>query len=122
MTVFVGDNVTMPCRLDHKDTSTFGNVGVRVKWTKLGEDESLNEDVLLSMGLHKKTYGNFEDRTYMADSDGSSAALTITFISKEDAGKYRCEIINGMTDTIQEVTLVVETVSEDGKCSIISCI
>lgn len=119
MTISVGDNVTLPCELDHKDSS-FGNVGIRVKWTKLGEDESLNEDVLLSMGLHKKTYGSFEDRVDLADSDGSSGDLTITFVSKEDAGLYRCEIINGMTDNVQEVTLIVQGVPEDGKCSIIS--
>lgn len=120
MHAFVGDNITMPCKLDHKDTSTFGSVGVRVKWTKLGEDESLNEDVLLSMGFHKKTYGSFEDRAYLDDSDSSSAALTLTSVSKEDAGTYRCEMINGMTDTIQEVTLEVENSLEDGKRCIIS--
>lgn len=120
MTVSAGQNITLPCQIPHKDSS-FGSVGVRVKWTKLGDDESQNEDVLLSMGLHGKTYGRYEDRAYLEDSDGSSGDLTITFVSKEDSGNYRCDIINGVTDTLQEVTLIVENVPEDGKCSIMSC-
>lgn len=92
-----------------------------MKWTKVAEDESLNEDVLLSMGFHKKTYGRFEDRVFLSDSDSSSASLIITEVSKEDAGKYHCEIINGMTDAVQEVILDVENGLKDGKCSIISC-
>lgn len=118
---FLGDNITLPCQLNDKDTSSYGSIGVRVKWTKVAEDESLNEDVLLSMGFHKKTYGSFEDRVFLSDSDSSSATLTITEVSKDDAGKYRCEIINGMTDTIQEVILDVESGLKDGKCSILSC-
>lgn len=118
---FLGDNITLPCQLHHKDPSSFGSIGIRVKWTKVAEDESLNEDVLLSMGFHKKTYGRFEDRVFLSDSDSSSASLIITEVSKEDAGKYHCEIINGMTDAIQEVILDVENGLKDGKCSIISC-
>lgn len=117
---FLGDNITLPCQLYHKDTSSFGNVGIRVKWTKVAEDESLNEDVLLSMGFHKKTYGSFEDRVFLSDSDSSSADLTITEVSKDDAGKYRCEIINGMSDTVQEVILDVQNGLKDGKCSFTS--
>lgn len=120
ISAFIGENVTLPCKLDHKDSS-FGSIGIRLKWTKLGEDDSLDEDVFLSMGLHENSYGSYVDRTYLADNDSSSGALTIAFISKEDAGRYRCEIINGMTDTMQEVTLNVESVPVDGKCSIISC-
>lgn len=111
---FLGDNITLPCQLYHKDTSSFASIGVRVKWTKVAEDESLNEDVLLSMGFHKKTYGNFEHRVFLSDSDSSSASLLITEVSKEDAGKYRCEIINGMTDAVQEVILDVENGLKDG--------
>lgn len=111
---FLGENITLPCKLQHKDTSSFAHVGVRVKWTKVAEDESLNEDVLLSMGLHKKTYGSFEDRVFLSETDSSSADLTITEVSSEDAGKYRCEIINGMTDTLMEVILVVEKGLKNG--------
>lgn len=118
---FLGGNISLPCQLLHKDTSSFGNVGIRVKWTKVADDEALNEDVLLSMGFHKKTYGSFEDRVFLQERDSEDASLIITEVSKEDTGRYRCEIINGMTDTIQEVILEVQNGLLDGKCLIIFC-
>ncbi|XP_037536412.1 hyaluronan and proteoglycan link protein 1 [Nematolebias whitei] len=101
----IGDNVTLPCR-GASDSSMFGSL--RVKWMKVGEDESLNEDVLLSMGIHKKTYGSFEDRVFLQDSDGDDASLIITYISMDDMGRYRCEILDGVEDIIQDVILEVE--------------
>ncbi|XP_049435253.1 hyaluronan and proteoglycan link protein 1-like [Epinephelus fuscoguttatus] len=109
----LGDNVTLPCRLQSKD-SAFAHVGIRVKWTKVADDEALNEDVLLSMGFHKKTYGNFEDRVFMQELDHEDATIIITDVSMEDMGKYRCEIINGMEDTVKEIILEVEGVATDG--------
>uniref|UniRef100_A0A3Q2Z419 Hyaluronan and proteoglycan link protein 1a n=1 Tax=Hippocampus comes TaxID=109280 RepID=A0A3Q2Z419_HIPCM len=100
----LGANVTLPCRLP-QESSSFFSIGIRVKWTKVAEDEALNEDVLLSMGFHKKTYGSFEDRVYLQERDSDDASLVITDVSMDDAGTYRCEIINGMVDTIQEIGL-----------------
>uniref|UniRef100_A0A3P8VU09 Hyaluronan and proteoglycan link protein 1a n=1 Tax=Cynoglossus semilaevis TaxID=244447 RepID=A0A3P8VU09_CYNSE len=101
-------NITLPCNLMSHDPPTSGYFGVRVKWTKVAEDESsLNEDVLLSMGFHKKTYGNFQDRAFLQEGDSEDASLTITSVSLEDTGTYRCEIINGMSDGVQEITLEV---------------
>uniref|UniRef100_A0A3P8WJV7 Hyaluronan and proteoglycan link protein 1 n=1 Tax=Cynoglossus semilaevis TaxID=244447 RepID=A0A3P8WJV7_CYNSE len=96
----MGANVTLPCNLMSHDPPTSGHVGVRVKWTKVAEDESLNEDVLLSMGFHKKTYGNFQDRVFLQEGDSEDASLTITSVSLEDTGMYHCEVINGMSDVI----------------------
>ncbi|XP_068461325.1 hyaluronan and proteoglycan link protein 1-like [Clinocottus analis] len=103
----LGANVTLPCQLPSKDAMTFGNIGVRVKWTKVAEDEALNEDVLLSMGFHKKTYGSFAERAFLNEFDNEDASLTITDVSAADSGKYRCEIINGMEDVMEEVVLDV---------------
>lgn len=94
----------------------FGSVGIRVKWTKVADDEALNEDVLLSMGFHKKAYGSFEDRVFLQELDNEDASLIITDVSMFDMGRYRCEVINGMTDTIQEVILEVQGGHVDGKC------
>ncbi|KAM9360920.1 hyaluronan and proteoglycan link protein 1a [Symphorus nematophorus] len=110
----LGSNVTLPCRLLSKDTMSFGHVGIRVTWTKLADDEALNEDVLLSMGFHKKTFGRFEDRVFLQELDTEDASLVITEVTKEDVGRYRCEIINGMEDTIQEILLEVEGASTQG--------
>lgn len=117
----LGDNITLPCQLLQKDTSSFGNIGIRVKWTKVADDEALNEDVLLSMGFHKKTFGSFENRVFLQERDSEDASLIITKVSKEDMGRYRCEIINGMTDTVQEVILKVRNGLLNGKCLIIFC-
>ncbi|KAM9810963.1 hyaluronan and proteoglycan link protein 1a [Neosynchiropus ocellatus] len=110
----LGANATLPCYLVHKDTDSFAHVGIRVKWTKVAEDEALNEDVMLSMGFHQKTYGSFEDRVSLQEDDDTDASLIITDVSKEDGGVYRCEIINGMVDTIQEIALEVEDGTTDG--------
>ncbi|KAM3611503.1 uncharacterized protein V6R79_019864 [Siganus canaliculatus] len=103
----LGSNVTLPCHLLNKDPMSLATVGIRVKWTKVGADESLDEDVLLSMGFHKKSYGSFEDRVFLQEHDNEDASLIITEVSMEDMGKYRCEIINGMEDSIQEIVLEV---------------
>lgn len=92
-----------------------------MKWTKVADDEALNEDVLLSMGFHKKTFGSFENRVFLQERDSEDASLIITKVSKEDMGRYRCEIINGMTDTVQEVILKVRNGLLNGKCLIIFC-
>ena len=105
----------MPCRLLAKDSDFFGSTGIRVKWTKVADDEALNEDVLSSMGFHKKTYGSFEDRVFLQEQDDEDASLVMTDISMDDTGRYRCEIINGMEDTVQEILLEVQAGFTDGK-------
>ncbi|XP_029366418.1 hyaluronan and proteoglycan link protein 1a [Echeneis naucrates] len=110
----LGDNITLPCRLPPKDFMSFGSIGIRVKWTKVADDEALNEDVLLSMGFHRKTYGSFADRVFLEEQDDEDASIRMMAISMEDTGRYRCEIINGMEDTIQEVLLEVQPGLADG--------
>uniref|UniRef100_H2S084 Hyaluronan and proteoglycan link protein 1a n=1 Tax=Takifugu rubripes TaxID=31033 RepID=H2S084_TAKRU len=110
----LGGNATLPCQLPSKDTMFFGATGIRVKWTKVAEDEAFNEDVLLSMGFHKKTFGSFEDRVSIVNSDSDDGSILITNIAMQDAGKYQCELINGMTDVVQEVHLEVQGGLKDG--------
>ncbi|XP_034057607.1 hyaluronan and proteoglycan link protein 1-like [Gymnodraco acuticeps] len=103
----LGSNVTLPCRLMSQDAMAFGNNGMRIKWTKVEDDEALNKDVLLSMGFHKKTYGGFENRVFLQELDNEDASIVITDFSRDDVGKYHCEIINGVEDSMQEVSLEV---------------
>lgn len=98
-----GDNITLPCRLEGL-TNLFGN---RIKWTKL-EDDSTETDVLMSMGFHKKKYGNFEGRVYLLEADDNDATLVITNLDLKDYGTYRCEIINGLNDKTVEVDLELQ--------------
>lgn len=111
----LGGNATLPCRLPSKDTMFFGATGVRVKWTKVADDQAFNEDVLLSMGFHKKTFGSFADRVFIVNNDNEDGSILITNVGMEDAGKYQCELINGMTDVVQEVHLEVQSSLRDGK-------
>lgn len=108
----LGDNVTLPCR-GAPDSYLYGSL--RIKWIKVSEDESVTEDVLLSMGLHKKTFGSFEDRVFLQSSDGDDASIIITDVSMDDMGKYRCEIMNGVEDVIQDVILEVKNGPAQGK-------
>ncbi|KAA0716623.1 Hyaluronan and proteoglycan link protein 1 [Triplophysa tibetana] len=100
-----GDNITLPCHLSGQ-ADMFGN---RIKWTKL-EDDATELDVIISMGFHKKTYGNFLNRVYLLEEDEHDATLVITHLDVTDYGTYRCEIINGMKDVIIEVNLEVDGV------------
>ncbi|XP_059406164.1 hyaluronan and proteoglycan link protein 1a [Carassius carassius] len=100
-----GDNITLPCRLEGQ-SNMFGN---RIKWTKL-EDDSTETDVLISMGFHKRTYGNFQDRVYLLEMDDNDATLVITNLDLNDYGTYKCEIINGMNDKTVEVDLELQGV------------
>lgn len=109
----LGANVTLPCELQSKDTMFFGSI--RAKWSKLADDEPLYEDVLLSMGMHTKTFGNYEDRAFIEESEDEDFSLMLIDVSMEDMGKYRCEINNGMEDTIQDIILEVKGGVIDGK-------
>lgn len=102
-----GANVTLPCRLLDQDTEHYGAIGVHIKWTKLADDKADNENVLLSMGFHIKTYGSFEDRVFLETQDSEDGSIIITNVSMEDTGRYRCEMINGMIDETHEVSLEV---------------
>ncbi|XP_068994945.1 LOW QUALITY PROTEIN: hyaluronan and proteoglycan link protein 1a [Embiotoca jacksoni] len=107
----LGGNVTLHCMVLSSDTLSFG---IRVKWTKVADDEALNEDVLISMGFHKKTYGKFEGRVFMQEQDNEDVSIVITDVSMDDMGKYRCEVINGVDDTLQEIILEVRGGLSDG--------
>ncbi|XP_014330199.1 hyaluronan and proteoglycan link protein 1-like [Xiphophorus maculatus] len=102
----LGGNVTLPCRLQAEQTFFYGSL--KVTWIKVGEDQSQNEDVLVSLGLHKRTYGNFENRAFLLDLEKGDASLVLLDVSMEDMGRYRCEIMDGMEDIIQDVILEVE--------------
>jgi len=108
-----GSNVTLPCRLLHAvEMSPFADVGLRVKWTKVAAGKPDGDDVYISMGFHKKSYGAFLDRVYLQEADPEDATLVLTEVAAEDAGVYHCEVINGIDDAFQEVTLEVSLDAE----------
>ncbi|KAM4577422.1 hyaluronan and proteoglycan link protein 1-like isoform 2-T2 [Odontesthes bonariensis] len=108
VTAHLGENITLPCTFPFEDNSFFGSMGIRVKWTKLGEEESLTEDVLTSMGFHKKTYGSFKDRVFMQEYDSDDASIVITDVTMDDVGKYRCDATNGEEDYVVDIIVELE--------------
>ena len=114
MLAAAGGNVTLPCQLHRMLGMAFGSTGMRVKWTKLSDDGSTEEDVLVSMGFHKKSYGSYNGRIRLQEADQDDASLVIENVARDDMGKYRCEVIDGMDDTVQDVTLEV-TGQSNGK-------
>ncbi|XP_063051333.1 hyaluronan and proteoglycan link protein 1a [Engraulis encrasicolus] len=103
-----GGNLTLPCRLQRSTFFHFGNAGMRVKWTKYNADFTQETDVFVSMGFHKKAYGNFEDRAYLREADDNDATLIITNVGLDDYGKYKCEVSDGMEDNVEEVTVELQ--------------
>lgn len=105
----LGDNVTIPCHVIHEDSFGIPMLnGMRVKWTKVAEDERFNEDVLVGMGFHIKTYNSFDGRAFLQKANEEDASLVLNEISMEDAGKYRCEVFSGMEEQMYEVVLEVK--------------
>lgn len=102
-----GGNATLPCRLPSKRP----NADLRVRWTKLENDQAPLEDVLLALGTKPKTFGRFENRVFLKAADDGDASLVITDVVIEDIGQYRCEVSNGTKHT-----------AEDGFLKVVGCL
>lgn len=111
----LGDSVTIPCHVLHEDSFGIPMLnGMRVKWTKVAEDESFNEDVLAGMGFHVKTYNGFVGRAVLQNANDEDASLVLTEVSMEDAGRYRCQVFSGMEEQVYEVVLEVKRNMSNG--------
>ncbi|KAG7276612.1 hypothetical protein CRUP_026457 [Coryphaenoides rupestris] len=105
-----GSNVTLPCRLNGgSDATAFAGNGIRVKWSRVPEDETLDEEeVLVLLGHHTKIFGEFIDRAFLQQADEKDASLVITDSTVGDSGRYRCEVSKGMEEVSYDVNLQVE--------------
>lgn len=111
----LGENVTLPCHMLHGDSFGIPMLnGMRVKWTKVADDERYNEDVLVGMGFHIKTYNSFAGRASLQKENDADASLVLDEISLEDSGKYRCEVFTGMEEQIFDVLLEVKGILNNG--------
>lgn len=109
----LGQNVSLPCPSFIPEESG----SLKVTWTKVKKDISQNEDVLMSMGLYKRTFGNYENRVFLGDLQSGDATIMLTDVSMEDVGTYRCEIMNDIEDIVQDVILEVQNDASEGKYS-----
>ncbi|XP_068190078.1 versican core protein [Antennarius striatus] len=91
-------------------TSPVPEEEVRIKWTKLeGEEEKV---VLVAQGQAVKVGLDYQHRVSVPSHPLSigDASLMIVHLRASDAGRYRCEVMHGMEDTQDTVSLSVRGV------------
>ncbi|XP_066491822.1 hyaluronan and proteoglycan link protein 3 [Tiliqua scincoides] len=92
-----GANVTLPCRFYYVpklDTPR----RIRIKWSKLREDNTKDQDVLVAVGSKQRSFGEFRGRAHLQQSSPQQVSLVIHNVNLHDYGRYRCEIIDGLED------------------------
>lgn len=80
---------------------------LRIKWTKLeGDEESI---VMVAQNGFIKIGQGFKDRVSVPSlpEKQGDASLTVTRLRASDAGVYRCEVMHGIEDTQDTVSLDV---------------
>uniref|UniRef100_H9G3M4 Ig-like domain-containing protein n=1 Tax=Anolis carolinensis TaxID=28377 RepID=H9G3M4_ANOCA len=107
-----GANVTLPCRYYYLPKLDAPRM-IRIKWSKLKEDSTRDADVLVSSGLKHRSFGDFRGRTRLQRSAPHEVSLVIGDLRLRDAGKYRCEVIDGLEDESGTVDLELQ-----GECYI----
>lgn len=92
-----GGNATLPCRYYYSPQLAAPR-RIRIKWSKLREDNTKEADVLVASGPRHRSFGPFRGRTRLQRSSSSEVSLVIHDLDLHDAGKYRCEVIDGLED------------------------
>ncbi|NXJ08066.1 HPLN2 protein, partial [Odontophorus gujanensis] len=99
-----GATATLPCVLRALPRN------YRVKWSKV-EPANYGENVIIiTNGLYHKNYGPLSPRVRLRHSHRYDASLTITDVTLEDEGRYRCQLVNGLEDESVSLTLHLEGV------------
>ncbi|XP_069798574.1 hyaluronan and proteoglycan link protein 2 [Narcine bancroftii] len=98
-----GANATLPCRL------RFVPSGYRVKWVKMNSRPRENV-VLVGNSGQQKGYGEFAKRVRLRRLDKYDISLLLLDVRLEDAGRFKCELINGVDDESAELELQLEGV------------
>ncbi|XP_007897935.2 hyaluronan and proteoglycan link protein 1 [Callorhinchus milii] len=94
-----GGNATLPCKFHHEHVGVVPTPSkIRIKWTKLTSDYLKEIDVFVVMGHNRKSFGNYQGRIFLEETDDNDASITITDLTLEDYGKYKCEVIEGLED------------------------
>ncbi|XP_045439229.1 hyaluronan and proteoglycan link protein 2 isoform X2 [Pipistrellus kuhlii] len=99
-----GATTTLPCILGTLPPS------YKVRWSKVEPGELRQTSILITNGLHARSYGALEGRARMRRGHRLDASLVIAGVRLEDEGRYRCELINGIEDESVALTLRLEGV------------
>ncbi|XP_042327048.1 hyaluronan and proteoglycan link protein 3 [Sceloporus undulatus] len=104
-----GANVTLPCHYYYSPKLDAPRM-IRIKWSKLREDNTKDADVLVASGFKHRSFGDFRGRTRLQRSAPHEVSLVINDLRLRDAGKYRCEVIDGLEDESGTVELELQGV------------
>ncbi|XP_044294900.1 hyaluronan and proteoglycan link protein 3 isoform X1 [Varanus komodoensis] len=104
-----GANVTLPCHY-HFAPQLNSPHQIRVKWSKLQQDNTKDRDVLAAAGPTQRSFGEFRGRAQLQQASPHEVSLVIDDLRLQDAGKYRCEVIDGLEDESGTVDLELQGV------------
>ncbi|NWJ07800.1 HPLN3 protein, partial [Crypturellus undulatus] len=104
-----GANVTLPCRY-HYEPEQESKSKIRIKWSKLRDDYTKEQDVLVAIGKTQVAFGDFKGRASLRQSGRREASLVVSDLRLQDGGKYRCEVIDGLEDESNVVELRLQGV------------
>lgn len=101
-----GSTTTLPCHF-HYEPEIVAPRRTRVKWSLLPAntpaDASTEMEVMVAIGNRHRSYGSFRGRVRLRRSVPGDLSLVIDRLQVNDAGRYRCEVIDGLED--QSVTV-----------------
>ncbi|KAL6047406.1 hypothetical protein STEG23_010987 [Scotinomys teguina] len=92
-----GASVTLPCHY-HYEPALASPRHVRVKWWKLSENGSPEQDVLVAIGQRHRSFGDYHGRVHLRQGKQQEVSLELRDLRLEDSGRYRCEVIDGLED------------------------
>lgn len=99
-----GANATLPCRYRFEPQQE-GKRKIRIKWSKLRDDYTKEQDVLVAIGKTYMAFGDFRGRAHLQQGGRHEASLLVSDVRLQDDGKYRCEVIDGLEDESDVVDL-----------------
>ncbi|KAM4893565.1 hyaluronan and proteoglycan link protein 3 [Sylvia borin] len=99
-----GANVTLPCHYRY-EPDLGPKRKIRIKWSKLRDDYTKEQDVLVAIGKTYVAFGDFKGRAHIRQASQHEASLVISDVRLKDDGKYRCEVIDGLEDESDVVDL-----------------
>uniref|UniRef100_A0A8D2M371 Hyaluronan and proteoglycan link protein 3 n=1 Tax=Zonotrichia albicollis TaxID=44394 RepID=A0A8D2M371_ZONAL len=102
-----GANVTLPCRYRYEPDQGPKHK-IRIKWSKVRDDYSKEQDVMVAVGKTYVAFGDFKGRAHIRQAGEESwhgASLVISDVRLKDDGKFRCTVIDGLEDESDVVEL-----------------
>ncbi|XP_053721869.1 hyaluronan and proteoglycan link protein 3-like [Synchiropus splendidus] len=103
-----GGNATLPCRFWYQPELDSVRE-VRIKWSWLpATGGTLKKDVLVAVGSKSRSSEEFRGRVRLTQDFTGDASLLILNVQKSDAGRFVCEVVDGLEDRSATVDLELQ--------------